>query len=69
MDLVADPPPTGRLWWQSPTGGDFSHLAASQVFDIAAGATATYYLVCLNDSLGSSGIWSPQVTAIFTPAP
>jgi hypothetical protein len=69
MDSVTDPPNGARLVWQSPTGGDNSHLSATRVFDIAAGATATYYLVCRNANGGSSGIDSPQVTAIFTPAP
>ena len=69
MDSVTNPPGTVAVLWQSPTGGDVSHLSASRVFDIAAGATATYSLVCNNNSSGSSHIYSPRVTAIFTPAP
>ncbi len=69
MDSVADPPAGVQLFWQSPVGGDRSHLSASRVFDIAADATATYYLVCRNTSSGDSIIRSPQVTAIFTAAP
>ncbi len=69
MDSVTSPPLGLDLLWQSPTGGDESHLSASRVFPIAAGETATYTLVCENLSGGTSTIASPQVTAIFTPAP
>ncbi len=58
-----------RAIWVSPSVGDLSHLSASRVFDIAAGETATYYLVCSNLSVvGESFIRSPRLTAIFTPA-
>ncbi|MEO1058502.1 MAG: hypothetical protein AAFY28_16460 [Actinomycetota bacterium] len=57
-----------RMLWESPTGGDSSPLSASQVFDIAAGETATYYLNCFNAS-SDSAVLSPRLTAIFTPAP
>ncbi|MEM9517357.1 MAG: hypothetical protein AAGA42_21090 [Actinomycetota bacterium] len=65
MGSVSDPPGPEELIWQSPTGGDYAHLSASRVFDIDAGETATYYLVCngLNSFIGA-----PRLTAIFTPA-
>ncbi len=69
MDGVADPPTGVQLRWQSPTGADYAHLSASRVFGIAAGAVATYSLVCRNLHGEQSLINSPQVTAIFTPAP
>ncbi len=69
MAPVPAPPADVEVRWQSPTGGDQSNLSASRVFDIAAGATATYTLVCYNRSGGESGINSPRVMAIFTPAP
>jgi hypothetical protein len=69
MDSVTDPPAVVLVVWQSPTGGDRSHLSATRVFDIAAGATATYSLVCRNGFGGTASIFAPQVTAIFTPAP
>ncbi|MEO1058112.1 MAG: hypothetical protein AAFY28_14470 [Actinomycetota bacterium] len=68
MDSIASPPSGEELLWESPTGGDTAHLAASRVFDIAAGESATYYLICRNLSGGASDIWSPRLTAIFTPA-
>jgi len=70
MDSVTLPPDGVGVFWQSPTGGNESHLSASRVFTIAAGETATYTLVCRNSTTsGESTIFSPQVTAIFTPAP
>jgi len=69
MDSVTLPPDDVGVLWQSPTGGNESHLSASRVFTIAAGETATYTLVCRNTTGGTSTIRSPQVTAIFTPAP
>jgi hypothetical protein len=69
MDSVTNPTEDVKVLWQSPTGGDLSHLSASRVFDIAADETATYSLVCDNVWGESSTIFSPQVTAIFTPAP
>jgi len=69
MDSVTLPPDDVGVLWQSPTGGNESHLSASRVFTIAAGETATYTLVCRNTTSGTSTIRSPQVTAIFTPAP
>ncbi len=71
MDSVTDPPVAVELFWESATtDGSFAHVSASRVFDIAADATATYSLVCRNTSSGGSSIiHSPQVTAIFTPAP
>ena len=68
MDSVTEPPGTVLSYWRSSTPGIWSQVSASRVFDITAGATATYYLVCLNDSGDSTTIISPQVTAIFTPA-
>jgi len=58
-----------NLVWQSPTGGDSSHISGSRVFDIKAGETATYFLVCRNASGATTGIGAPRITAIFTPAP
>jgi hypothetical protein len=69
MDSVTNPPSGVELRWRSPTVASIAHLSASRVFDIAAGATATYSLVCFNQNGGSTGIVSPQLTAIFTPAP
>ena len=69
MDSVTLPPDDVGVFWQSPTGGNESHVSASRVFTIAAGETATYTLVCRNTTGGTSTIRSPQVTAIFTPAP
>ncbi|MEM9513559.1 MAG: hypothetical protein AAGA42_01770 [Actinomycetota bacterium] len=69
MDSVSNPPPGEQLLWQSPTGGDLAHLSASRVFDIGAGETATYSLVCINTSFGASDVYSPRLTAIFTPNP
>jgi hypothetical protein len=58
-----------ELAWQSPTGGDFANLSGSRVFDLAAGQTATYSLICNNTNGGDSDIVTPRVVAIFTPAP
>jgi len=69
MDTITDPPVNVGVFWQSPTDGDFSHVSTSRVFDIAAGTTVRYHLVCLNGSGGTSIIYSPQVTAVFTPSP
>jgi len=69
MDSVTNPPDGVGVFWQSTTGGYESHLSASRVFPLAAGETATYTLVCRNLNGGTSNILSPQVTAIFTPAP
>ena len=69
MDSVTSPPEGVRVLWQSPTRGNVSHLSASRVFPIAARETATYTLVCENLDGETSLIESPQVTAIFTPAP
>lgn len=69
MNEIIDPPDGEQVRWESPTGGDFAHLSASRVFDVAAGETATYYLVCQNVSGGTTGIFSPRITAIFTPEP
>ncbi len=66
-DSIADIPDGERLFWQSPTGGDASPLSASRVFDMAAGETATYHLICRNNT-SDSFIGSPRLTAIFTPA-
>lgn len=59
-----------QRWESSGWSGGFSQLAGTRTFDIAAGATATYNLVC--DHIGSSGsavVHDPVLTAIFTPAP
>jgi hypothetical protein len=62
--------PNYGYWESAPGGGVWSMLSASRVFDIAAGQTAIYSLVCFNDqSGGSSLIYFPQLTAIFTAAP
>ncbi|MEO1056021.1 MAG: hypothetical protein AAFY28_03825 [Actinomycetota bacterium] len=68
MPSVTNPPPGEQVRWQAPTGGDQAHLSVSRVFDIAAGETATYHLVCWNLSGGTSSVRSPRITAIFTPA-
>jgi hypothetical protein len=69
LDAVADPFGSGsEVRWRNPTNGRYSHVSASRVFELAAGQTATYYLVCLNSAPGgTTPIGSPQVTAIFTP--
>jgi len=69
LDSVTSPPIGEDLSWQSPTGGERSHLSGSRVFDISADDPTTYYLVCYNSSGGTSVIVSPRLTAIFTPAP
>ncbi len=69
LNEVSTPPPGEVLFWQSPIGGDNAHLSASRVFNIAAGDTATYHIVCNNLAGGSSLIYSPRLTAIFTPGP
>ena len=69
MESVAAPPSGVQLLWRAGTSSTYSHLSASRVFDLAANTTQTYFLVCRNLSGGTSSIYSPQVTAIFTPAP
>ncbi len=58
-------------WWESPGNvGILSQLAGTRVFDIAAGTTATYDLVCDHaGSVSSSDLYDSVLTAIFTPAP
>ncbi|MEM9515409.1 MAG: hypothetical protein AAGA42_11195 [Actinomycetota bacterium] len=68
LDSISVPPLGVEVGWQAPTGGDRAPLAASNVFDIAGGDTAAYYLVCGNISGGQSVILAPLLTAIFTPA-
>jgi hypothetical protein len=57
--------------WESPgTAGEFSQMAGTRTFDIAAGATVTYSLVCDHDgSSDASDLSNSVLTAIFTPAP
>lgn len=51
-------------------GGDTGQLAGTRTFDIAAGATTTYRLVCLKFGLFDGATVEDSVlTAIFTPAP
>ncbi len=69
LDSEADPMFGEELAWQSPTGGDFANLSGSRAFDLAAGQTATYSLICNNTNGGDSDIVTPRVVAIFTPAP
>lgn len=64
MPSVTAPTEGERVFTQMP---DSSNLSVSRVFDIAAGETATYYLVC-QSSGGTSAVGSPRLTAIFTPA-
>jgi len=60
-----------QLWESAgPSGGDWSQLAGTRVFDIAAEATVTYNLVCDHDGAsGRSSVRNSVLTAIFTPAP
>lgn len=69
MTSVEQPQSMAEVKWESPVGGDRAHLSASRVFDISARGTTTYHLVCVNQDNSTSKIGSPQVTAIFTPAP
>ena len=64
-DLTSDV----AVFWSKPADAWDVPIAASRVFDIAAGATATYHLVCQNDAAGAGRIYAPRLTAIFTPAP
>jgi hypothetical protein len=59
-----------QQWESAGHTGDFSQLAGTRMFDIAAGATRTFSLVCDHDgtSLGAS-VEDTVLTAIFTPAP
>lgn len=69
MTSVEQPQSMAEVKWQSPVGGDRAHLSASRVFDISARGTTTYHLVCVNQNNSTSKLGSPQMTAIFTPAP
>lgn len=72
MDEVSSPPNGAKVRWSSGTGDDeLAHLSAGRVFELAKDATATYYLVCANETPTNleSQVQSPQLTAIFTPAP
>jgi hypothetical protein len=54
--------------WETPGA---SHLSGSRTFDIAAGTTVTYNLVCYYSEVGTvfATPIDPVLTAIFTPAP
>jgi hypothetical protein len=55
----------------NPAGGSgiVSQMAGTRSFDIAAGATITYNLVCRVVGSGTANLSSTVLTAIFTPAP
>jgi hypothetical protein len=57
--------------WESAGGtGDSSQLAGTRVFDIAAGTTVRYSLVCSRTgTTGNPKMNNSILTAIFTPAP
>lgn len=69
MTAVEEPPSDVAVFWSKPADAWDVPIAASRVFDITAGATATYHLVCQNDAAGAGKIYAPRLTAIFTPAP
>ena len=57
-------------WLSSGTDGEFSQLAGTRMFEIAADATVTYNLVCEHiGTSGTSDLSDSVLTAIFTPAP
>ena len=57
-------------YWESPgQPGRASQLAGTRTFDIAAGSTATYNLVCRHIGTFQSSVGNSVLTAIFTPAP
>jgi hypothetical protein len=59
-----------QIWESAGNPGIFAQLAGTRTFDIAAGATGTYNLVCdHNGATGSSDVFNLVLTAIFTPAP
>lgn len=66
MDLDS----THIQYWESPgPPAGYTQLAGTRTFDIAAGSTVTYHLVC--DYVGLTGgmvLSDSVVTAIFTPA-
>ena len=58
-----------RQIWQSPgSPGVDSQLAGVRVFEVTAGQTVTYNLVCDNVSGGSSTVFDATLAAMFTPA-
>jgi hypothetical protein len=62
---------TGYLQrWESGglDSGQHAQLSGVRTFDVAAGATATYNLVCDHVGAGSSNLESTIMSAIFTAA-
>ena len=49
--------------------GQWESMAGTRLFDLAAGATGTYNLVCENRNAMTSNIFDSALSAIFTPAP
>lgn len=59
-----------QRWESAGQDGDSTQMAGSRVFDLAAGASATYNLFCRHiDIVGNSFLQDSVLTAIFTPAP
>lgn len=58
-----------RQRWESGGLGDGSvgHLSGTRLFELAAGATGTYNLVCDYSGPGSGNVSDLTLTAIFTP--
>jgi hypothetical protein len=48
--------------------GQWESMAGTRLFDLNAGATGTYNLVCANQSGSTSNIFDSALSAIFTPA-
>jgi hypothetical protein len=57
--------------WESggPNSGQHAQLSGVRTFDIEAGATVPYNLVCDHFGPGSTNMESTTMSAIFTPAP
>jgi hypothetical protein len=56
--------------WVSPvTVGAASQMGGTRTFNIAAGATSTYNLVCAQPVGTGGNVFDSVLTAIFTPAP
>lgn len=68
MDEVALPPTDVEVFWKTPIANGFTPLSVSRVFDVAAGDSKSYSLICFGASNNATTIFGPQVTAIFTPA-
>ena len=54
--------------FQSPgTPGDLNQIAGTRTFDVAAGSTTTFSLVCVHLGSGDTNLRASTLTAIFTP--